>query len=167
MPDPALGPDQEVYLGQTVSLEANGGVNYLWTPSTYLNETEQNIVSSTPSDDITYTVLVTDEYGCQNTEDINIMVYIGVKLAIPKAFTPNGDGVNDVVYFYARGMLKTNLKIFNRWGQLIFESDDQSHGWDGRFNGIDLEMDTYTYLLTGKTYFKQDIRQKGNLSLIR
>ena len=73
----------------------------------------------------------------------------------------------NIIYYYAKGMAQTNLKVFNRWGQMVFESDDTSYGWDGTYNGVDLEMDTYTYLLIGETLIGEVFKQKGNLSLIR
>ena len=104
LPNVSLGPDIEVLLGQTVSLQASGGVDYIWSPSNYLDNTNQSLVNSTPIDDITYIVTVIDENNCLNTEEITLIVYNEAKLAIPKAFTPNGDGKNDFIQYYAKGM---------------------------------------------------------------
>ena len=123
LPNAMLGPDQEVLLGMTITLDAVQDMSlYSWDPPQYLSDTHISIVNCTPLNDITYTLTIIDQYGCQNTEDITITVYNEAKLAIPKAFTPNADGRNDIIYYYAKGMAQTNLKVFNRWGQMVFES---------------------------------------------
>ncbi|HIF14945.1 MAG TPA: gliding motility-associated C-terminal domain-containing protein, partial [Bacteroidetes bacterium] len=151
----------------TVELSISGGISYVWSPSDYLNTTNTSTVTTSPLETITYTVSVTNEFGCVNHDEITITVYSEARMAIPKAFTPNGDGRNDVLYYYEKGMSKTNLMIFNRWGQMVFESTGPNIGWDGKLNGVDLEMDSYTYYLTGTTLVNEIINQKGNISLIR
>ena len=143
------------------------GISYIWSPSDYLNSTNSSTVITTPLKTITYIVEVTDENSCVNQDDITITVYSEARMAIPKAFTPNGDGKNDVLYYYTKGMAKTSLKVFNRWGQMVFVSTAPNIGWDGKLNGIDLEMDSYTYYLTGTTLVNEEIKQKGSISLIR
>jgi gliding motility-associated-like protein len=87
---------------------------------------------------------------------------------MPNAFTPNGDGKNDVFHFVSRGnqVLKT-FQITNRWGQVVFETVNPSVGWDGKLNGVVQDMGTYFYYIkyvcaNGRTY-----QQKGEVLLIK
>lgn len=116
-----------------------------------------------------YTLMVTNQYGCANTESINIEkdCYID----IPNAFTPNGDGEND--YFFPRQLLSKSLKrfkmqIFNRWGQVIFETTRiDGRGWDGTFNSKAQPLGVYIYLIEAEFENGRAERYKGNVTLIR
>lgn len=88
-------------------------------------------------------------------------------VGLPSGFSPNGDGENDVLYVRGAAIGKMNLKIFNRWGQLIFESDSQSKGWDGSFNGEPQPIEAYGYVLT-VTFIDGTFKTlKGNVTLLR
>lgn len=88
---------------------------------------------------------------------------------MPNAFSPgSGTGINDELHIIVKGMATLNyFRIWNRWGQLIFESTDINQGWDGRFKGVPQPLGTYVYLIdatssTGKKFYKQ-----GNITLLR
>ena len=105
--------------------------------------------------------------GCTDTviQSINAVV---VPLAdVPNAFSPNGDGTNDVVSIKGYGIAKMSWNIYNRWGKLVFTSSDISNGWDGRYKGELQPQDVYAYILnltfTDKTVF----RKKGDITLLR
>ena len=89
-------------------------------------------------------------------------------LFVPNAWTPNGDGVNDRLFPLTQNVVKLNFfRVFNRWGQLMFETSTIGDGWDGVFNGKPMMMDTYTWTaeavgIDGKTF-----RRSGNAVLIR
>ena len=89
-------------------------------------------------------------------------------LDVPKAFTPNGDGNNDVVYVKGWGIEELlTFKIFNRWGELVFESHDVNDGWDGTYKGKPQNPDTYVFLVTGR-YYSGDVKSlKGYITLLR
>lgn len=90
---------------------------------------------------------------------------------IPNVFSPNGDGVND--YFFPRQMLTSGLvsfkmQIFNRWGQIIFESSSlDGSGWDGRFNGVDQPVGVYVYVIDGTFRDGQKEHHQGNVTMLR
>ena len=81
--------------------------------------------------------------------------------------SPNGDGINDIVSVLGYGIESVNFKIYNRWGQLVFESNDRYKGWDGTFKGEPQEMDVYGYLLDVTFFDGSKKFKKGNITLLR
>jgi gliding motility-associated-like protein len=106
--------------------------------------------------------------GCNDTVCKQLEVFPPRKLDIPTAFSPNGDGNNDLYYHYADGFISANLRIFNRWGLLVFETDDLSVGWDGKWNGTDQELAVFAYILT-ITFADTEEPEiySGNVTLLR
>jgi gliding motility-associated-like protein len=86
---------------------------------------------------------------------------------IPKMFTPDGDGINDILFVNTLGYKSVDFKLFNRFGQLVFSTDDTSVGWDGTFNRSIQNPDTYVYTLVLETLTNQVINDKGSLRLVR
>jgi gliding motility-associated-like protein len=86
---------------------------------------------------------------------------------VPNAFTPNGDGKNDKVFVRGFGIAQMNFRIYNRWGQLVFESASQSYGWDGRYKGELQPMDAYAYTLIVQYGDGTVVNKKGDITLIR
>ena len=86
---------------------------------------------------------------------------------VPTGFSPNGDGVNDVLYVRGAAIDKMSFKIFNRWGQKIFESNDVNVGWDGTYNGKLQEMEVYAYVLDVVFIDGSTTQKKGNITLLR
>lgn len=126
---------------------------------------------STPSRNAVYTVryTVTDSLGCENTAEKPVRVYVNCYLAVPTAFTPNGDGNNDYLrVLNAIKAEKLEFKVFNRWGQLLFQTRDWKTGWDGRVKGADQPTGVYVWFLS---YIDRDSGErrelKGVATLIR
>jgi gliding motility-associated-like protein len=165
--------DTTVIIGQTVQLNANAGpgYTYTWTPVvTDLSCDSCYNPVSISTVNITYTVLVTDNplrcFTALNTYSIYINPL--TSLDVPSAFTPNGDGVNDIVYADGWGIRNlVYFRIFNRWGQLIFETNDLHTGWDGRFQGVLQNMETYVYQAAAETYLNTTITKTGTVKLLR
>jgi gliding motility-associated-like protein len=86
---------------------------------------------------------------------------------IPSAFTPNGDGKNDIWKIRTKVSTSFSIKIYNRWGELVFESNDIEQGWDGNFHGKKAESGSYAYYLTVNCENKEQYFSKGNITLIR
>ena len=86
---------------------------------------------------------------------------------IPTAFSPNGDGSNDILFVRGAAIQTIDLKIFNRWGQLVFQTNDQTKGWDGTYNGKPQEMDAYAYVLKVLFVDGTSLQKKGNVTLLR
>ena len=99
-----------------------------------------------------------------------VNIEIKVSLDVPTAFTPNGDGINDIIYPGGWGIRKLYFfKVFNRWGQLVFESNDLKIGWDGVFQGVPQNMETYVYQVSAETFLVSEpiISKSGTFKLIR
>jgi gliding motility-associated-like protein len=86
---------------------------------------------------------------------------------IPSAFSPNGDGKNDILYVRGRCLKNFTFQIFNRWGELVFETSNQDIGWDGTQNGQPLNTGVFVYKLEGTTYDNKQYIQKGHITLLR
>lgn len=110
---------------------------------------------------------VRNEYNC--VDSICKMVSSEVKplIDVPNAFTPNGDGSNDIFIPRGYSVETMNLKVFNRFGELVFESNSMSHGWNGQYKGVDQPMDSYAFILTATFYDGTTYHKQGNVTLIR
>lgn len=164
------GPaDTTVVLGQPLQLNATGGDTYIWSPATSLSNSNISNPIALPQDDITYMLTATTTQGCIGTDFINVKVYkVDPDLYVPSAFTPNGDGLNDILKPILLGMKELHyFKVFNRWGKLLYSTTQKDTGWDGRFNGKAQDAATYIWMAEGINY-KGDLKQKkGYTVLIR
>ncbi|MCB0429982.1 MAG: PKD domain-containing protein [Flavobacteriales bacterium] len=167
-----LPNDTAIIIGELIdNIDAFGGngFTYQWTPTTWLTCSTCPNPEAKPLKSICYTVLVTDSSSCfMVTDSMCIDVIDEYSLDVPKAFTPNGDGNNDVVYVKGWGIEELlTFKIFNRWGELVFESHDVNDGWDGTYKGKPQNPDTYVFLVTGR-YYSGDVKSlKGYITLLR
>jgi gliding motility-associated-like protein len=124
-----------------------------------------------PPRETTYNVryTVTDSFGCSKTVQKPVTIYISCSIAVPNAFSPNGDRKNDFLYpLNAIKADKLEFTVYNRWGQLVFRTNNWKQGWDGRFNGQLQPAGTYVWLLR---YVNRDtnklVEAKGFSVLIR
>ncbi|MBX2921790.1 MAG: gliding motility-associated C-terminal domain-containing protein [Chitinophagaceae bacterium] len=162
------GNDTIVAIGQPLQLQASGGKYYSWFPSSGLSDVSISNPVATSAGDITYTVTVSTDAGCATTDEIKIKAYKGPEFYVPNAFTPNGDGKNDVFRFTAVGMSDVYyFRVFNRYGQMLYSSKDSRQGWDGTLNGNPQSTDTYVWLIEGKDYMGNKIERKGTVTLMR
>ncbi|GHN01364.1 hypothetical protein WSM22_28530 [Cytophagales bacterium WSM2-2] len=125
--------------------------------------------------DFTITLVASNSFNCSDTSRMTGVVTArkGGQLLVPNAFTPStngpgaGDGRNDVFLPVMAGITKFEMLVFNRWGQMVFESRDSSHGWDGYFNGKLCEQDVYMYKLTVTLESGETLTRTGDINLIR
>jgi gliding motility-associated-like protein len=138
----------------TLQTTVAGGTaaSYAWEPSLGLSCSNCAEPVVTAASSTKYLVTATNNYYCKDTAAVQIQTFVKTGVALPNAFTPNGDGRND--YFYVMGGLDIrkvkNLSVFNRYGQKVFESlnspaNDRQYGWDGRMNGKRVDFGTYVY----------------------
>ncbi len=161
-----------IEIGESITLLASGGVTYSWSPTTFLNDPTIASPVSTPTETITYTVKVTDDLGCESEASVTIIVNevdncaLG-SLFIPTAFSPNGDGLNDEFFIRLEGSYdEFNFKIFNRWGEEVFYSEDLSKGWDGKYKGAAQSTDVLGYNLEVKCS-EESVQKSGTITIIK
>jgi gliding motility-associated-like protein len=109
----------------------------------------------------------TSNEGCSDTVCKKVDADIHTALDLPTGFSPNGDGSNDILYVRGGGIEVMNLKIFNRWGEKVFESSSLGQGWDGTFKGKPQEVDAYAFVLTATFIDGSSATKKGNVTLLR
>ena len=168
-PVPAFaGNDTVALIGIQFQLFGSGGIKYLWSPANLLNNPLlQNPIAILQNDN-KFNLLVKDTLGCIGTTSVNIKVYKSATYYIPNAFTPNGDRINDVFRAIAPGIQQTNyFRIFNRWGQLMFETKDATKGWDGTYMGVMQPTAVYVWIIKGLDVSGKIVELKGTVTLIR
>lgn len=160
-----------VIAGTTVNLSAQpNGYSYVWTPSDAVsNPTIQNPTALIEESTL-FTVSVSDGI-CTKSDTVLVQkVVLACEepfIYIPNAFTPNGDGNNDVLFVRGPVIEKMLFRVFNRWGELVFESTSRSVGWDGTFKGRPCDPDVYDYYLEGVCVGGEEALIKGNITLMR
>lgn len=166
------GRDTLVVVGQPVQLNAEGGISYVWTPSTGLNNPNiQNPIGTYGAeiDSVRYFVRVYNEAGCYDSTTVKVTVFKTTPYVfVPTAFTPNGDGLNDVIRPIAVGVERIlYFRIFNRWGQMVFSTTTNGHGWDGRIGGTPQGSNVFVWMVSAIDYVGKPIFLKGTVTLIR
>lgn len=142
--------------------------DWVWSFGDGTGSTSQNPTHQYPTPGIfTICLSVFNEFGCMDSVCDEIEIIETSILDAPNAFSPNGDGINDIYLPVNFGMKEFEIKIYNRWGQLIFYSNDPSIGWDGTYEGKDQEMDTYVYVMSGVGKDETPYYNQGNILLVR
>lgn len=144
------------------------GYSYLWMPSTGLNNGAIQKPVFNASQEQLYRVRLTSPGGCITMDTVKVSVYDSSDIFVPKAFTPNKDGKNDILQPFLVNI--TTLKFFrvyNRWGQLMFQTSDSRQGWDGMYNNKPQPLETYTWIAEGIDSNGATIFKKGQTALIR
>lgn len=166
----ATASEYLVASGAVVTLTANpGGYEYLWFPIGTVASPTSQITSVTVDQTTNYTVFVTNG-ACTKSTQVLVKTYVyecgEPYVFVPNAFSPNGDGENDILY--VEGPFEEMIfRIYDRWGELVFESHERSFGWDGRYKGKYLDPDVYDYYLDVKCINDEEAIVKGNITLLR
>src|SRR5690606_24192652 len=160
-----------VVVNQPLQFNATGGVSYVWSPATGLSSTTiHNPIGmyGLNIDSVVYKLIVTDENGCSDSTGVTVRVFkTDPSIFVPTAFTPNGDGKNDLSRPIAVGMREINFSIYNRWGQPVFQTTKNGHGWDGRINGRMQDSGVFVWMASGINYLGERFFMKGTVTLIR
>ncbi len=161
--------DTTIISSVEIELEAYGDsdLDYVWTPSTWLDCPDCQNTIATPQDTMFYIVTATNDYGCIDTAGVLISVEFIEAIGVPSAFSPNGDGVNDVLYVQGSGINDMTFRVYNRYGQLVFESLDQSYGWDGTFQGKPENPGVFVYYVLYTNSAGEEQILEGDVTLIR
>ena len=162
-----IGSSLFVLQGGTITIKPpyfyGTNLQFLWTPSAYLSSDTARYPKATPPDDITYTLLLTGIGGCSVSDDVFIKVLKSP--VVPNAFSPNGDGINDTWKIrYLESYPGASVQVYDRYGELVFNSINYTKDWDGTYNGKALPIGTYYYIIDPKNG-----RQKisGSVTIIR
>lgn len=162
------GNDTIAAANQPIQLQASGGLSYEWSPSVGLSATGIANPVATNAIDRSYFLRAFTPEGCESFDTINIKIYKGPEIYVPGAFTPNGDGTNDFLKAIPVGISNVEyFMIYNRYGQLIFRTNDYSKGWDGRINGKDQDTGNYVWMAAAIDFRGNKIFRKGTVLLIR
>jgi gliding motility-associated-like protein len=162
------GNDTVAAKGYPMQLQASGGLTYRWFPLTFLSDPDISDPVAQPTDSITYTVTAFSSAGCPSSATINVKVYRGPTFYVPSAFTPNGDGINDLLKVVAVGIRQFEfLKVYDRWGKLMYNSADLETGWDGTENGHPMPAGAYIWFVQGIDLEGKVLDQKGTSVLMR
>lgn len=164
LPEIGLADTVLLYTGSSINLHAGGGnMEYFWS-----NTSRDSIISV--SSEGNYTVRVKDYHCCINSDTTYVKVFA---YSIPNAFTPNGDGLNDI--FRVSGLYRNidfNMIVYDRWGRMLFESKDIDKGWNGTYNGVICPSDAYIWMVNVKFRGEDiittgDVKFKGTVTLVR
>jgi gliding motility-associated-like protein len=163
-----LNQDTTIKYGKSLQLLVSGAYLYTWSPVSSLSNPNLTHPWASPTEPTTYYVWGLGENGCRNIDSVKINIDYRDNLFVPSAFTPNGDGKNDVFRVSNITFQKLQeFRVFNRWGQEIFSTTDPQKGWDGSWKGVPQDMGVYQYLI--KVAYPDGYIEtyKGDVSLIR
>lgn len=164
--------DTLIKYGESVKIiTESDAVRWNWFPTTYLDNAQSKAPISKPEAPIVYQVIGYGPEGCNDTGTVKIRIDYASNIKVPSAFSPNGDGLNDEFKIYLHQYEKLiAFKVFNRWGNLVFETNNINRGWNGYFKGQPAPSDVYMYyievLLPGPDGGEIQTL-KGDVSLIR
>ncbi len=141
--------------------------SFLWTPDLKIDCDNCPSTFASPEEDVTYTVFFVDENGCTAQDEVMVLVNFVIGIGVPTAFSPNDDGNNDVLFVKGNGIESLSFTVYNRYGEVVFETTDQSIGWDGTFKERIENPGVFTWVLQYNLIDGKRGSQKGNTTLIR
>ena len=166
------GEDSLIYAGNTYTLNpqivsGNPSGSYLWSPPLYLSCTDCTNPIAAPREEMLYVLTFSSSTGCDASDSVRIRVRNDFAFFLPNAFTPDGDGNNDLLLAYGNGVIQFSLKVFNRTGEKVFETTNLQTGWDGTYRGQNAPQAVYVY--EAKVTFASQRTEyfRGSLSLLR
>lgn len=168
----AFASDTIVLAGSEVTLTAvpNGNYNYQWTPQAGLGSPNSSQTTATVNQTTTYYVQI-NEGNCTTFDTVTVYCYTNEckppQVYVPNAFSPNGKGKNEILFVRGPNIDNLLFRIYNRWGQLVFESTDPLVGWDGTFEGKKVDPDVFDYYLKVKCIGGNEEIIKGNVTILK
>lgn len=163
------GPDKFIQKGSSVNLNGSvlNGNSFFWLAAPSLDDINNLNTRVRPQKTTEYTLVAETPAGCKDTDKVLVRV---AQIFIPNAFSPNGDAQNDIFRVHPDSRNELNgifsLRIFNRWGQNIFATNNIEQGWDGTYQGRPCETGTYFYTIS-LNISEEEIEYKGDVSLLR
>jgi gliding motility-associated-like protein len=156
-----------ICISEAAELSSSGGANYAWSPPIGLSCVNCPNPSATPPTTTTYIIMVSSAKNCSATDTVTVFVKGECpEIYVPTGFSPNGDNNNDVLYVF--GLMKDlHFVIYNRWGQIVFETSDKLIGWNGEHNGMLVQSGIYAYKFTATDPKGTIVKKSGNITVIR
>ncbi len=163
-----VGDSVTIYPGQSYQIPTQTNcTSFAWFPPSGLNSASISAPIAKPEISTKYIVTASNEWGCKITDSVVINVSIETQLAAPNAFTP-GNGPNSTFKLVKLGVAQLNyFRIYNRWGNKVYESNDIDAGWDGNYKGVQQPYDVYVYEVEAVTSAGRTFSKSGNVTLIR
>lgn len=170
IPLTATADDYILLAGNSTLLHAlPNGYTYVWTPPLTLDDPNLQDPLATPTSTTTYTVSILENPCRTATVTIEVVdaLCFDPYIFIPNAFTPNGDGENDLLYVRGVSITEMLFRVYNRWGEKVWETTNPNQGWDGTFQGRECDPAVFDYYLEATCPGGQEYFKKGNVTLIR
>lgn len=167
------GNDTAIVMNQPFTLRGtdinnSGFIDYSWSPSYGLNNSAVPNPVVLLDRDMTYTLTAATISGCKGVDEVNVKVYKGPEIYVPTAFTPNNDGLNDILKAIPVGIKEFRyFVVFNRWGQRVFYTNDANKGWDGKLSGTEQGNDSFTWMAEGVDDKGNKVVRKGTVVIVR
>lgn len=169
-PSLAVHGDTTINIGESATVYASGGLNYSWSPNTNYTIECPTCPSTVVHPTVTtqYIVVSSNSIYCKTQDTVTVIVDVNCgDFFIPNVFSPNDDGLNDVINVHGRCISTFNLQIFDRWGEKVFETSSLTDSWDGTYRGQKLNTGVFVYKADGVSIDGQSFQMKGNITLIR
>jgi len=168
IPVSATPVSSTIVSGESVQLNATGAISYVWTPITGLSCADCPDPIASPTITTSYVVTGTDANGCSGSDTVTIFVTQSCgNIYTPDIFSPNGDLNNDYLCVYGNCIAEMRYEVFNRWGQLVFETETLEECWDGTFKNKPEISGVYAYKLYVMLFDGTVIEDSGNVTLVR
>ena len=168
VPPGQLASDTTIRIGGSVVLTGTNAIKYVWSPNINLSNLTGSVTTAGPSQTTQYILTGYNSKDCFSSDTINVIVIDDCgDMFVPNAFSPNGDGTNDVLKVRGLCLETMTFMIFSRWGEKVFETADINVGWDGTYHGEKMNTAVFVYRLEGKTFTGKGFSLKGNITLIR
>jgi gliding motility-associated-like protein len=144
-----------------------GATQYLWSPVSGLSNPRTQSPIFNYDSQTEYLININNQDGCNAVDTLLVKLFNEEDIFVPEAFTPNGDGVNDYLDVFLIGIKEIRFWVFNRWGQLMFETTDPAQRWDGIYAGKKQPLENYVWIAEAITISGKKIKKRGQTILIR
>ncbi|MFO7868940.1 MAG: gliding motility-associated C-terminal domain-containing protein, partial [Bacteroidales bacterium] len=170
----AYADDYNLYEGQTTTIhaapEVSDTINYKWTPQLWLESDTSGVTETSTPESITYYVYATDQYGCMSQDTVSITVHEwecgDPYIFVPTAFSPNDDGVNDILEIKSDVITDISFEIYDRWGECVFSTTELDATWDGTYKGEKLHPQVLVYYIKARCLNEEEFVQEGNITIL-
>lgn len=169
LPSVDAGTDGTIYEGQSIQLNATTTeALFVWQPASSLSDPSSLQPTAAPDSTTVYTITVTDENNCTAFDTVHVEVIPEEPfIIVPNAFSPNGDGINDELAYFLRNVQSLSFSIYNRWGELVFTTNEIGSYWNGIYKRYPQPVGVYVYTATAVSESGKRLSAKGNFTLLR